>query len=314
MCPAQSNQMGNSPRAIELIQHAINACPTNHHLYNSLAEAYGKVEDHDRAIVAYQKALSLNPRSTEALINLGLLYKRQNALQQAIACYQKAIAVDPNLPIAYSNLGTAFSTLGDLVKSAACYRRALALDPAHVIALFNFGNVLQKMGDLNGAIACYRRVLALDSCFILARLNLGLAYHAMGCIEAAIDALESVLRQDPHNAEAVAYLLRQYQQACDWGRVTRLSAKLDQLTRKAIEKGVAPAEPPFLNISRHMDPDLNLAVARLWSRRIQERAAAAEPFSSKKRANTNGSFCSDRFENAAGNNDTMIPIRLSPCL
>ena len=266
--------MGQPRDEIELIQRAIKTHPRNHHHYNRLAAAYVDAKNYSRAIAAYKEALSLNSRSMEALIGLGLLYKRQNAIQQAIACYQKAITVDPNLPMAYNNLGTAFRALGDLVKSSACFRRALALDPAYVKAIFNLGNVLQKTGDLKGAIACYRRALALDSRFIPARLNLGLAYHAMEFTEAAIDVLEGVLRQDPHNAQAMAYLVRQYQQACDWGRVAQLSAKLDLLTRKAIEKGVAPAEPPFLNISRHMDPALNLAVARLWSRRIQERAGS----------------------------------------
>ena len=74
------------------------------------------------------------------------------------------------------------------------------------------------------------------------------------------------------NIKAMAYLFHQYQYVCDWQQVERLSKPLDIATEKAIQEGRVPEEPPFLSISRHMDPKLNYSITRLWSRDIQQRA------------------------------------------
>jgi protein O-GlcNAc transferase len=50
-----------------------------------------------------------------------------------------------------------------------------------------------------------------------------------------------------------------------------LTAKLDALTKKALEKGKKTAETPMFSIRRHTDPLKNLAVAKSWSDTISRR-------------------------------------------
>jgi protein O-GlcNAc transferase len=44
-----------------------------------------------------------------------------------------------------------------------------------------------------------------------------------------------------------------------------MTAKLDGLTREALNSGTKPAESPFHSIIRHADLSINFAVARSWS-------------------------------------------------
>ena len=258
-------------RAIILFLQAISEKPNQFDYYNSLGLAYHEVKDFQNSITTYQKALSLNPNSTESLIGLGNAYKHGNALHLAMDCYKKAIAINPALPMAYNNLGTTFRAQGDLVKAVSCFRQALRLDPNYKKGLMNLGNALQKMGNLEEAVACYQHSLSLDADFTQAYLNLGLAYQAIGWVEKAIEAFRNVLDRQPQNGKALAYLFHQYQHACNWNKLEQLSKKLDRETSRSIKNGNTPSEPPFLNISRKIDPKMNYFVARLWSRNIQER-------------------------------------------
>jgi len=47
-----------------------------------------------------------------------------------------------------------------------------------------------------------------------------------------------------------------------------MTAKLDGLTRKALDTGIKPLESPFLSVTRNADLSINFAVAKSWSRDI----------------------------------------------
>lgn len=139
----------------------------------------------------------------------------------------------------------------------------------------NLGNVSQKMYNFEEAIICYQKALALDENFSTAYLNLGFVYQALRRVDDAIKAFQKVLDLDPENDKALVYLYHQYRYACDWRKMDHLSAKLDAKIKQAISTGRVPAEPPFLNITRCMDPYLNHCVARLWSKAIEHSTAMA---------------------------------------
>ncbi len=192
--------------------------------------------DHNRALELIQNAVTQRPQDAQAQQNLGALYARLGRLGDAEACFRRALAIDPNLVDANSNLGLALANQSRHGEAIVFYRKALAREPRHAETWSRLGLALAREHKLDEAIPCFRQAVALRP-----------------------------------NGEGLAFLYHQLQHACDWAELPLLGARLDRSTQIALSKGVKPGEPPFVSISRSMDPARNFAVAKAASEETQQR-------------------------------------------
>jgi tetratricopeptide (TPR) repeat protein len=98
---------------------------------------------------------------------------------------------------------------GDIPGAIAAYREFLKVEPRGgmtVMALSNLGAALSRSGQYELAIAEYQKALKLDSRNLPIRLNLALAYYKTSQISEAAEELESVIREQPTNRQAVFLL------------------------------------------------------------------------------------------------------------
>jgi protein O-GlcNAc transferase len=126
------------------------------------------------------------------------------------------------------------------------------------------GTVYQEQVRYNTALSCYRNALAINPYNAVAHLNLGICQMGVGKSLEAADSYRRALDINPDYSKACAYLVGQLQQECAWQELKHWSQKLDDLTKRSIDRKEQPAETPFLNITRHADPAINYAVAKLW--------------------------------------------------
>jgi small glutamine-rich tetratricopeptide repeat-containing protein alpha len=78
-------------QAIDEFQQAVNAYPSEPHLYYNLALANqdaGKIEE---AVKTYKKALDLNPRYGKCYVNLGYIFYGLAKFDEALVFYQSAL-------------------------------------------------------------------------------------------------------------------------------------------------------------------------------------------------------------------------------
>jgi protein O-GlcNAc transferase len=303
---------GNISAAIFWYQKAVRIKPDYVDAYSNMAAGYNKQNRPDDALICCQKALELNPICAEALNNMGNAFLAQGKQNEAIACFRKSIAIDPANPEAYSNMGNAFHDIGSSEEAIASYQNALQLNPAYGEAHNNMGIVFRERGKLNEAMFCYQKAMQLipedpeayhnmgnvfkdqgklDEAIGMyhrsiernpqltdSYVNLGTALEEQGRSDQAINCYLNALNITPDYPKAYSHLVHQLQHRCTWQKLEAFTAKLDELTKQALDDGKKPDEMPFLNLTRHSDPSLNCKVAKAWSDEISGRMSGISQF------------------------------------
>ena len=303
--------LGEQDKAIASFRKAIAIHPHYAEAHYNLGAVLQHQNEFDRAIVCYQKSLEIQPDLSEAHASMGMVLQKRGEFEMAAASFRKAIAIRPRDAELYHHLGRVLENLGQLDGAIHCFRQALAIKPQHVEACndmglvfrqqgkfaealsslhkaveiepecveaqLNLGNLLQDSGRLEQASECYRKALAIEPGFAKAYNNLGMAYQGMGKTEDAVACFHKAIEIRPNYASAIKHLVSHLQKDCSWSELATTAARLDRLTKAALDAGARPAEDPFLNLSRHPDPAHNLAVAKAWSTDICRRMAEVKP-------------------------------------
>ena len=81
----------------------------------------------------------------------------------------------------------------------------------------------------------------------------------------AAEFAKKALILKPEFGSACSLLVQIYQQSCAWIDLEAACKRLDTVTENELAAGRCPSEQPFLNFTRHADPETNLRVARAWS-------------------------------------------------
>ena len=134
----------------------------------------------DKAIEQYQIALNLNPERADAHINLGVAYAVKGWIDKAIEQYQIALRIRPDFPEAYDNLGAAFFNRGWVDKAIEQYEIALKLNPDFADAHNNLGSAYGNKGLIDKAIEHFEAAIRLNPENQTFSRNLARAYEIKG--------------------------------------------------------------------------------------------------------------------------------------
>jgi protein O-GlcNAc transferase len=263
-------QVGRPQQAMEQLRLAIQLKPDYAEAYNNLAMVLERIGSSAQAKACYKKALELKPDFAEALNNIGNCCKRSNDLKQARSYYQKALSINPRMVPALNNLGQLHQQMDEYEAAIDCFSKALALDPVSLDAHINLGNTYQLLERPRRAKKVYEKVLKLHPDHPVALFNLGVIANRMNAYDSAAAFYRRAFAAKPDYEKACAYLVNQLIQNCAWEEIAKLERKLDALTDAALQSGRKPEETPFLSIVRHADPQLNLKIARAWSREADQ--------------------------------------------
>ena len=231
-----AHQTGDHERAIGLIHKAIQKRPNNPFFYGNIGAACQSLGRFEQALSCYQKALLIKSDYAEAHVNAGIVYKACGDMEKAVASVQKAIEIRPEYAEAHNSLGLIYKKQGKNDQAVACFQKALQYDPRYAEAFYNMGNTLTRQEE---AIVCFRRALAIK----------------------------------PDYSKACATLVHRLHHVCAWREIEEMSPELDAIIQKDVEKGIKTGEQPLMNLSRHMDPARNLAVAKSWSDHVKNSVA-----------------------------------------
>lgn len=94
------------------------------------------------------------------------------------------------------------------MKAIATYERLIELKPDHAGALNNTANILYTLGRVEDAMAKWKETVAVKPDLMDVHLNLGKIHYTRGELKEAAHHLQTVLKLDPDNAEAIVYLKR----------------------------------------------------------------------------------------------------------
>jgi len=260
---------GNVQQAVTGFKKILKVHPNNITAINSLGIIHYHLKDYDSAIQYMKKLISINSHNSEALYILGHSMQEKGELDEAVPYYQKALQYNPDFSDAYYNLGTILQDKQRHDEAIFCYQKVCQINPADTDAYHNLGCLLQEKERFDEAMICYQKALQLNP-------NLADVYNNIGIIlqdneqpiEAVIACCKKALEINPDLDEAYNQLTYRMQQICSWHALESMTAKLDSLTRKALDMYKKPAESPFQSIVRRSDLSTQFAVAQSWSRYI----------------------------------------------
>jgi len=247
--------------------------PDKAELYYELGDLYRKNGQQNKALQCYRKTVSLKPNLVFASLNIGLILSGQMKLNDAVNVLEKALLQTPNNFNLLNNLGVIYRDQGRLTNAVRCFVKAQIIQADSFAVCFNLANTLREMKQYNAACTQYQIAAKLSPDNHLVYIGLGQVYMNIGQYDLAVNCHKRVLEINPDNDMALSNLVNGLMFVCDWCELERWDQQLDQATQLAIKLEKNPEEMPFLNICRHADPKLNLAVAKAWSKEIETRVS-----------------------------------------
>lgn len=291
--------------AVSNYQKALRIDPQNPDVYYDFGNLYLIKGDIESAIENFRKVILYDPGYLNAYINLGIALEKKGRSSDAVSIFSKALSLSPENELVYHNLGNSFCSLGKIEAAIDAYEKAIALKPQFAEAHFNLGMAYWEMMLFQKAIQSFENAINANQRWDQPYLLLGNIYQEKGKYDTAIRWFERALKLNPNSAlahnlkgqclsemknqkEALFFfkqalnidselqsayidLIKVMLNSCTWSDFERYSAKLDQLSAKAISNGISICETPFLNLIRHSDKKLNFQIAKFYTQSIQQK-------------------------------------------
>ena len=231
-------QIGDTERALRLIQKATEIRPANPGYHANLGQALIALRRLGDARMAFQHAAALDPRVPQfavaaasclamqgdlgqaerelravtqrhpdyalAWYNLGNALQEQERYAESLDYFGRAIALDPALADAHNNLGRSLHKLERFEEAEQSYRRCLALQPEYGVGICNVASVLIDRGRFTDAVAVCRQALQRAPRDAELHLKLGSAHAHLGELTLALEAFRGAADTAPDNPRALS--------------------------------------------------------------------------------------------------------------
>ena len=254
--------------AIRSFQKCIQRDPNHAASYYWMGIVYAKQNAKKKAVVCFKKAVSLKPTFIEAYYQLGLLYLEEGTLILSRDCFYHVVSSNSNDWRAWGNLCMVLRDLGELNQALLSGRQATSVNPDSFHVWHNLANVYKDMGRYNESISCYEKARFLNPESEVTHTGLGICYQRTGENGRAVKSFKMALKLNPSAGTAISNLLNNSMMECDWDKSLCYEKIISNLTIESLKNGQVPSETPFINLSRSDDSELNMSVARAWSRGI----------------------------------------------
>jgi tetratricopeptide (TPR) repeat protein len=224
-------EIGDAPRAEELLHAALHAEPDYFYAHFALANVHSLNGDYAQALAEYRKALrgspepgavhvnmgntlrsmgdyaasldeyakalALDPRSLTANLGMGVTLEAMGRYDEALARLDSALAADPDYPPALHAKAALLMKLGRYGEARAAVEHGLAVAPDDALLLADMGLNCLRTGALDGAIAYLGRALDVSPGLLTARGNLAVAYERIGMKAEAAAQYEKYIADAP---------------------------------------------------------------------------------------------------------------------
>lgn len=214
----ESLKAGDYQRAVKMFEEIVSHRPRFADVYNLLGQAYHGLGRLDDAIRSFEKSLQLNPLYTEAALNLAVTlfdigrYEEANAVQERIQKEKRTSQSGHDeyamkkLANMHAEIGDAYRALGMHEHASEEYIKALHLAPQFPDVRTKLAETYRDNGMIDEAIHELEQLKNARPDYIPARMALGISYYLKCKIDEAIAEWAHILKIDPSNKTAQAYL------------------------------------------------------------------------------------------------------------
>ena len=127
LCLAYNN-LGDSNKAIEVMNEALKHNPKNPDFYNNIGLSYSNLYKYKKAEDFYNKGLKINQNNLEILNNLGNLKKNLYKSEEAVQIFKKILSIQNNAITVIYNLALLYSQMGKYEESKELLKKILTMN------------------------------------------------------------------------------------------------------------------------------------------------------------------------------------------
>ncbi len=202
---------GETARAIELIEQAIQRDPTSalfkFHLGNVLMDA----KKLPQAIVAFRQAIKLQPNFAQAYFNMGNALRAADDWPGAAAAYKKTIQHNPVYAEAYNNLAHTLVHEKEYDEALSMAKKAVEIAPNYGDGWLTLCNVAEHVKDYPLAVKAGEYNIKLQPDNHRAWFGYGIALNRVDRHEEALAMYKRSLELNPERADIWDNLAQTYQ-------------------------------------------------------------------------------------------------------
>ncbi|HEV8589388.1 MAG TPA: tetratricopeptide repeat protein [Pyrinomonadaceae bacterium] len=237
---------------------------------------YGKflvsAQRFDAAEAEFQKAVQAEPNNREAQFILASFYLVNKQFDKAEVAYKALAELDKDKPEGRSVLGDFYSSVGRLDEAIAIYKEVIAKSPDYTQAHYRLAEIMLNRGDLAGAKNEVESVLktdAKDRQALILRARIGMQAGQPNDLKAAVEDLREVLRQEPNSRAGLFFM-------------AEANFRLGQIEQARVFAGDLSRNYPDYLPAKLMEVQINLASGNAKSAmqlaaQLQDRLTKAAP-------------------------------------
>jgi Flp pilus assembly protein TadD len=199
----------HEPRAArEQLEKAIALGETGPEVHFQLAgvlRTLGESKEAEEQFRLYQQEQQAKANRTSAAIKVGQADKEftDGDPQKAAALYREATAAMPDNAMIQYKLALALDRTGDISSERLALQKALEIDPSMATAHYQYGYLASRTGDTKTAEEQFQEAVRAAPAYVEAWIGLAGTLGMESRFAEAQSAVESALRLDPKNAEAL---------------------------------------------------------------------------------------------------------------
>ena len=207
-------ETGDTPRAVQLLRHAIIANPSNSKYYVDFAAISFNHQSFQVGVDMINAGLRQIPKAAILYVARGILYVQLGQFDRAEADFANAIQLDPSQTSGAIAQGLALVQQSNLDQALTTVRSQLKAHPRDAFLQYMQAQILSQQGsepdtpEFKEAIASAVLSNQINPEFVLARDLLGNLYLKAGEIEKSIVESRRALQLSPSDQEALYHLIQ----------------------------------------------------------------------------------------------------------
>ncbi|RUL57102.1 tetratricopeptide repeat protein [Lysinibacillus antri] len=170
--------------------------------YNEIGIKAFQEKRYEDAAKAFTEAIENNPDDAIGYVNFGNLLAAMDDIERAERFFQKAITIDVNCATAYYGLANLYYDSERYIEAAKLYQQSIDHGIEGADAYYMLGKSFERDEKPKLALPYLQRAAELAPEDIQIRLSYGILLCTLEMFDIAKPELESVLVQEPKNADA----------------------------------------------------------------------------------------------------------------
>lgn len=250
--------------AKECLHESLQTTPLDAVCLNKLGVIYSIEENYIEAKNIFLKSIEIDNQNPQTYNNLGAALHKLKEYHSSKNAFEKAILLNPQYVEAFNHLGMLLNDLELNEEAIQAYQTALKINPHFEDAHFNLGHLYFKQQNLETAIFHFQNAIKEKPEYFEAFLEIGKCYRNLNEDVNSIYYLQQAEKIKSNSIEVKSYLLRAYQNICDWSNFSKTK---DLIEQSCIDNTF---EEPLKAVSRSMDLAYLLKMAKQSANEIKE--------------------------------------------